>query len=334
MPMDFAKVDEKTGLHFEVLRRWNPKGHEVALVMLSNPGHTDPEPYLYCECQYAQDVDGAPRVIRGSDKTPAQLIADLEAGRIGTGICDDYRQCAHRHLVEQMAVEEVRAQNRDRWLAMTIEDAIMDVFDRVRNKREYLGQCSGTSIYAQEVAELLERPVPDVVQACGRLFKAERLNLYGMILIPFTPMFRFPKELRMVMRYIIEEPLGWPNGEAGECFIETAEAAITAYTAYKSGKQVFWEQNYPYIAPHHLLSFGAAWLELAIKRVESDPEDFKDLQFVDLAYLARLLGTFAERLQELDKKKPKLSGTFAERLEQLRKRMPKKKPGKRPKRKG
>ncbi|MFA6604190.1 MAG: hypothetical protein WCT10_05160 [Patescibacteria group bacterium] len=301
--MDFVKVDEKTGLHFEVLRRWNPKGHEVALIMLSNPTFTDmePEPYLYCECQYAQDVNDAPRFIRESTKNEDEMIADLLAGRIGPELCDDASLCAHKALVRKFVRDEVQAKYRERWEGMPLKDAVMDVFIRFE-KQEYLGQCHGGMLYVQDVAELLERQISEVLQACRQLIKEERLGLSGMILVPFKPEFHFPKEIGQLMAYMIEEPLGWPNGEAGGRFLAELEDAINECTDYQSGKQAFGEHNYPHVSSHLLLAFGARWLEQALAQAEADPEDKAHLlRSVNFDQLLAMLRKTLKQLNKLHK---------------------------------
>jgi len=214
---------------------------------------------------------------------------------------------AHKCPAKAKARDEVVAESRQKygaqWQAMDLKDAVLDVFGRVE-KKEYLGEFWPDMIYVQDVAKILEKSVAEVHHACDQLFAEEKLDLNGMILIPFTPMFRFPKELEQVMRYMIEEPLGWPNGEAGDGFVASLEVAINENTDHKSGKDAFWEYNYPHIAPHILLMFGADWLERAIARAESDPEDLKDLIYTRLDFLAKELRQMAKRLLKLKKTLP------------------------------
>ncbi len=268
----FKKDEEKGVLKYTVQRTWNHEGHEVALVMLENV-KTDYECKnlcLMCECDIAED-----RSI-------------------------DCHKCPHKFAVRLLVRLEAWQKYGAQWVGMNIKDAVMDVFER-HQKGEYLGSFWPEMIYVQDVAEILHKSVAEVHQACDQLFAGEKLDLNGMILIPFTPMFRFPKELESVMRYMIEEPLGWPNGEAGDCFVGGLEVAITEHTDHKSGKEAFWEHNYPHVAPHLLLMFGAHWLELAVARAESDPEALKDLEYMRLGHLAKELRQLARRLYKLKK---------------------------------
>lgn len=51
--------------------------------------------------------------------------------------------------------------------------------------------------------------------------------------------FRFPEEIQRLFAYIIEEPLGWPNGGAGDVFVSELEKVIHEHTRFKHGNDAF-----------------------------------------------------------------------------------------------
>jgi len=244
MPIDFAKSDPQGVLRFTVLRQWNFDGHEVVLVTLENI-KTDYEcksDEVMCECDFADN--------RSLD--------------------------AHKCPSKQRARDEVAAESRAKyggqWKTMDLKDAILDVYGRVRKHKEYLGEYHPGTLYVHDVARILDRDLGELHPACRQLFVEEKLDFNGMILCDYESRFRFPQEIQQLFRYLVEEPLGWPNGEAGDCMLATIEAAINEHTDYKHGKQAFWEHNYPNIEPHLLIMFGTIWLETALVRLEADPK--------------------------------------------------------------
>ncbi len=279
MPIDLTKNDPTGVLRYTVLRQWVFDGHEVVLATVENvkTEYECKSDHILCECDYADD--------RSID--------------------------AHKCPAKQRARDEVAAESWQKygaaWQAMAVDDAVLDVYARFKS-REYLGQYHADLLYAQDVAQLLKRDLRDVLGACSRLIAAEKLDLNGMILCDYVPCFRFPQEIEQIFRYMVEEPLGWPNGDAGDCFVGTIETAIHENTDYKHGKDAFWEHNFPNIQPHLLIMFGAHWLELALNRLEADPaakaEFLKwykpSMTVKDLRQLAR---RFA-RLGQDDKKAP------------------------------
>jgi len=168
----------------------------------------------------------------------------------------------------------------------------MDIFTRVKDG-EWLGQHYANMIYAQEVAELLDIKGPAIWGYCDTLYAEERLELNGAILTDYEKRFRFPIEIQQLLAMLVEEPLGWPNGDAGDGFLYTLEHAIHEHTDYKSGKDAFWKENFPHIAPHHLLSFGMLWIELALSRVATDDNAARDLWYLDKEH-----ATYLENLRK------------------------------------
>ncbi|MEA3272816.1 MAG: hypothetical protein U9P90_04085 [Patescibacteria group bacterium] len=99
---------------------------------------------------------------------------------------------------------------------------------------------------------------------------------------------------------MIEDQAGH-QGEIGESFLQTLERAIHDNTHYKSGKDAFGGENYPYVAPRHLLMFGRLWLTNAIDRAFQDSNALKDLSIFKLERTAQILEDAAKRCRELDK---------------------------------
>lgn len=162
-----------------------------------------------------------------------------------------------------------------------------------------MGEHWAGTIYVQEVAALLGLPEPRVFQLCDELFLDEKLDLDGAILSHYIPRFRFPKEIETLIAYIVEEPLGWPNGDVGSFLISELEHAIHAHSRFKHGKHVFGEENYPHIAARHLLSFAQQWAIVALRRARENPKALEDIRSLGLERMAELFDGIAQGLREV-----------------------------------
>lgn len=276
MPINF-KLDDDAGCTHDILRRWEHDGHEVAVIRhgrLNDPEHRRTE-MLVCECDYEVIMeDGGGAYSHRND--PAACTA---------------KSAARANVSADTAVG-LRAM-----LSLNgLEAAILEAHHKVE-AGAYLGQTHAGMLYVQEIAELLGKPSPEVFAATQKLRAEEKLDLDGMILIPFVPHFRFPEEMRMMIRLMVETPLGWPNGDAGGCAIETLEKAIDEGTVYKHGGHLFWGHNYPNIAPNHLLDFGMRFIAAAIDRAEGTEAERNDLRYTDCERVAGWLEAVASRFR-------------------------------------
>ncbi|NQU83229.1 MAG: hypothetical protein HQ536_00810 [Parcubacteria group bacterium] len=121
--------------------------------------------------------------------------------------------------------------------------------------------------------------------------------------------FRFPEEIRRLFKCIVEEcmikrGLGYMEaeiGEVGESFLDTFERAIHDNTQYKHGRDAFDKDNYPHLAPRHLLMFGRLWLTTAIDCAFQDSSARKDLSKFKLEKTAQILEDVAKQCRELDR---------------------------------
>lgn len=274
MAIDLERINSSRDLRFTRLEGWDVEGHEVAWLQFEGT-RTDGSIFsgkgLYCECDF------------GADNALLTI-------------------CEHKKIVFKHFREESQDLYHAQWVSMGPKEAVLDIFRRVRAGERLFEHHHGV-IYIQEVAELLALPERVVWALCDELFVEEKLNLNGAILIPYVQRFRFPKELQNLMAYMIEEPLGWPNGEAGDCFLDKIEGAIDQHTRYKHGKDAFWSENYPYIAPHHLAVFGFNWLAMALYRATKDSKARKDLnQNLDLELFVEEMKKLAERYRRFSRK--------------------------------
>ena len=117
--------------------------------------------------------------------------------------------------------------------------------------------------------------------------------------------FRFPAEIQNILRYIIEEPLGWPNGEAGDCFLSEIECAISDNTNYESGKDAFGVGgNYPRLSPQVLFVFHSVLLQSLFEQAKKNPALIGGRSVSDISLH---LEHFAQAFRSLEKtsKSPK-----------------------------
>ena len=258
-----------------------PSGKQAALVQISSrKGEAEPSPTLLCSCVlHAQVMD--------TDTNVSCMWMDR--CRSKQALCDVYVKKARQEYASVV------------WKDKDSNEKILDIFRRV-TAGEYLGQWQGHMIYVQEVARLLETPEAEIWRACRTLFVEEKLDLNGAILTQYKARFRFPKELQSLMAYIIEEPLGWPNGDAGDCFVHALEAAIHEHTPYKHGKASFGDENYPNLAPHHLVSFGLSFLERGLAGLLSDKQERDGLDLTVLVNRLRSLQKQAKKAVAITQK--------------------------------
>ena len=257
-------------------------GKEAVLVYIKDRRDESVSPFVSCSCNFhSQVMNTDPNVsCMWMDKCPAKVAMTEKHQAIA---------CAHYDSPD--------------WKERPLSEKILDIHTRVQ-AGEYLGQSNGSAIYVQEVVPILQKNIPEILGACRELFCAEKLDLNGMILADYVPRFRFPKELQELMRYMIEEPVGWPNGDAGDGFVYCLEAAISNHTDHKHGN-AFGKGNYPNLAPHHLASFGVDWLAAGVAGLQGDGGERRYLDAKELVrQIERVLGE-AQRLvctQEAERK--------------------------------
>ncbi|KPJ85114.1 hypothetical protein AMJ57_04275 [Parcubacteria bacterium SG8_24] len=279
MAIDLKKAEEIGGLRYTIVREWSREGHDVALMIIENPKFPDLDrsPSPMCQCDF---------------EVEERVGEDGRKYHVHTG---DGHRCPHKAAFRELVIEECRAKYGAAWRDMGVKEAILDIHERVK-AGEYLGTSWGGVVYLQEVGELLGIPPPWDV--CAELFEEERLQLHGAILADYAQRFRFPRELAGFMRYIIEAPLGWPNGEAGDGFVATLEGIIEENGEVKHGRDLF-GQDFPYIRPKNLLIMGLAALRASVTRAETSRRSRKALYFSDLDGYGRHIAAGADHLRPL-----------------------------------
>jgi hypothetical protein len=280
MALDMKKLAGAPGIRCSALERWVIDGHEVALVAYRRKGGRGPgNAYLACEC----------------DTDTEDVVRDGKV--IGHTCRRDPHKCLAKATVRELVTERVRPSCLAALADDGIEAAALGIHARVK-AGEWLGQAHAGIIYAQEVANLLNETVPKVLAAIESLYAKEKIDLNGMILCDFTPGFRFPKEIRSMLRMMVEAPLGWPNGDAGDIAIAEMETAITKGTRYARCADAFWDHNWPRVAPSHLVEFAVTFLSTALSRAKADATASHDLRFTDCARLAKMLEKIAAEFRE------------------------------------
>ncbi|MCG2694372.1 hypothetical protein L6259_03860 [Candidatus Parcubacteria bacterium] len=244
--LDWAKYENK--------RSWVEDGHEVMLIDVRNKDNPQiGAPELYCECDFDYEIvekDGVKYKMEKSDP----------------------RKCPVKKAVCQKVVREWQNNYGDYWKDIGKKEAVMDIFRKVEAK-DYLGQFNGGLIYLQEVAELLGvEPFYNLLKEVGELYAEERLDLNGNILTDFEQRFRFPSEIRHVLRFIYSD-----YSDTSDFFLAEIELALTHFHyeangggeihPFPSGKDVF-PNDWPNIQSTTLAYFGKLWLDYAKARGE------------------------------------------------------------------
>ncbi len=175
------------------------------------------------------------------------------------------------------------------WKSMTLADALHDIFVRAR-RGEYMGEHNPGMLYVQDCETLLGTtprrielqplatqdlpkdvlvprqvtslllPSREILAACQELTKRKLVQLSGMILVPYQESFRFPAVMHHTFAQMIEEPLGWPNGDAGDIFLHDLMKKIALQTGWQKGEDVFGPENTPELEPKWRVVFKEKWL--------------------------------------------------------------------------
>ncbi len=267
--IDTNRYDELTGGKHTTLHEWNIPGHTVAWMLYEGTdiyGKRFIGRDLYCECDFLFREEEYIDLEGNTKKRPVKT--------------QDSFNCPEKEKVRAEVKKESRNYYRNVWENLELKETVMHIFDLVDTDGKWLGQRTPGLIYVQEVAELLEREPAEIWRVCDRLFAEERLDLNGAILRPYEPRFRFPIEIQNLFKLVIEEPLGWPNGEAGDFALYDLEQAIHLNTPYRHGKDLFWEHNYPHLSRVYLFEFGLRWMHLAFKEAGCDAETQKHLNIL------------------------------------------------------
>lgn len=183
-------------------------------------------------------------------------------------------KCPAKEVAREVVRNRLREKYREVWAAMPLPDAAHDIYMK-HCVGEYLGEHNPGTLYVQDLERLLgtfpevrtihlgevtdekgrvtapretvsvSMPGREILTAVSELKKRKLLDLNGMILVPYKEYFRFPKTLHHQFAYWIEEPLGWPNGDAGDIFMSELCSKIAAQTGWTKGEDVFGEENIP-----------------------------------------------------------------------------------------
>jgi len=303
--IDRRKIAEHlSGLNYTVKRSWIQDEHEVMLIDVRNKKQVElGGPELFCECDFDYEI-----VEKSGVKYEMQK--------------NDPRKCQAKEAVRQKVVKEWQERYGDYWKEIGRKEAIMDIFAKVEAK-DYLGQCENGIIYLQGVAELLGvEPYHKLLKEVGQLYAEERLDLNGNILCSFERRFRFPSEIRHLLRYIYSDYSDY--ADTGDFFLAELEGALTHFCyeedgekthPFSSGKDVF-PDDWPNIKPATLAYFGKLWLDYAKARGQKTVLDTLESRHTELSevlvelckandYIAELeedAGRHSEKIRELSAK--------------------------------
>lgn len=272
-------ISRETEYVYMTIKSWDCNGHEVALMQLKRKDEEGTKwstPFLECECRYnyTEEQD--------------------EKGRISRRYANDPHRCQAKKVICNRVMGESRNLHGADWKQMGVEEAILNIYRRVESG-EFLGQYHVEMIYVQEVAELLEVEKKKVWSACDSLFAKDKLALSGAILCAYVPHFHFPRGMQSVLAYIVEEPMGWPNGDAGDFFVGRIEADIEQSTRFKHGRDAFGKNNYPHINPAILADYAFDWLVKRLQQAACDTQALEDLRKLEKTEVVNSLADLSRK---------------------------------------
>lgn len=147
-------------------------------------------------------------------------------------------KCAAQNTARTQRMDALRTRYQYRWGEMGLEKSLLDIHRRAR-RGMWLGQHHSGAIYLQEAVQLLGIALDHVRGAVESLYAQEKLDLNGNILADFVPGFRLPREMAVVIFRVVGDPLGYPNGDAGDFAIVDCEQRIQKATGCESGPAAF-----------------------------------------------------------------------------------------------
>ncbi|HSE35095.1 MAG TPA: hypothetical protein VLB83_03155 [Candidatus Paceibacterota bacterium] len=184
----------------------------------------------------------------------------------------DKDRCSAKEHARETVRNELRAEHGARWRSMPLADAAQDIY-LMHVNGVYLGEHNVGMLYVQDLERLLETepevqefsfrknasadvetircefPSRTILDAVCELRSRKLLDLSGMVLVPYTESFRLPDELHGFFASIIEAPLDWSDGYAGDAALWLLCSKIAEKTGWQSGEDVFGKENIPNLRP-------------------------------------------------------------------------------------
>ncbi len=235
-----ATYEKHTGVRVEVVDDLSEFNHErehpVVMVKMSRKEFPEPWRGLYCPCNQQWKI-----VTRNKKRILVHT--------------DDLHECEVKKRVRQKIRKEIHDARTGFWGSLSLADAILNIF--LQSKAgNYFGENQVGILYLQDIAELLcDHPLigtedtffgtKELLSAIDELTKRKLIDLNGAILIPYKEFFRFPARIHHTLAFLFEAPLGWPNGEAGDCFLYDLYRKISKQTGWTKGEDVFGEEHIP-----------------------------------------------------------------------------------------
>lgn len=303
--MSFPKERLETYQHYyraklELVREFdNGTGHPVALFIESrNNGKNGIQRFMSLKC--ACDFEWQWQRRKVGKKMKRILVYTRDAFH-----------CHVKNDARAVVRKEVYAKYAADWAKMSMADVLYDIFQKSR-AGEFMGEFNIGMLYLQDVEELLQTPqeqqsmeLPELKDADGNIVsdaqvtsfvfpstvifsamselkKRKLLDLSGYVIVPYKEHFRFPEKLHHQFAYWIEEPLGWPNGDAGDCFMFELYRQISAATGWTSGEVIFGSDHIPDFAESVDNKCLDSWFTKLDPRLTDPNVDDKSLVIRDL----------------------------------------------------
>jgi flavin-binding protein dodecin len=223
--------------------------------------------------------------VRGENYDTCFLMSERDFPNSLIGGPRDVPEEAHQEALRRARdarIDEMRGLYAATWAELGPKEAVFDIAARVWDGA-WLGQRDHKVVYAQDIARLLDFPAPHALGESNPVWRylrelrdEERLDVDGAIVVRHPGGFRLPAELRSMFAYIVEEPIGWPNGGAGDGLVLALESAISDSGKFRHGSELLGPANYPHLSPRYLMMFGLAWARMATDAAEAEGRERLD----------------------------------------------------------
>jgi hypothetical protein len=182
----------------------------------------------------------------------------------------------------QVVKAELRKEHGARWASLPVADAVLDIWEMFK-RGTYVGEHNVGMLYTSELDDLLNlssRKVPYIIQsrdgeredhsiefpsdtinsAMDELKRRKLIDLSGCVLVPYTEHFQFPHEIHNDFAFLVGDQYGWPNGDAGDCFLWGLYKALVEQTEWTCGEDVFGSANVPRLTKESLERCRNVWI--------------------------------------------------------------------------
>jgi hypothetical protein len=106
----------------------------------------------------------------------------------------------------------------------------------------------------------MDFPSDTINAAMDELKRRKLVDLSGCVLVPFVEHFCFPDDLHREFAFLVGDQYGWPNGDAGDCFMWSLYKKLVAKKGWTCAEDVFGNANVPRMTEKAIKRCNELWI--------------------------------------------------------------------------